>query len=153
MGQFSLADLPKLLVKSALFVGNNSGPQHLAAGLGIPTLGIHSGVVDAHEWGPLGPNAVAVRRDMSCSPCFIEQPKDCPRSLACLTELDVISVFNSCMQLLIQPTRLRPSGPSGPSSPRLGAKPAIASTGNEANCKSNALSAESKSASVRISQD
>ena len=150
MGKFSLADLPKLLVKSALFVGNNSGPQHLAAGLGIPTLGIHSGVVDAREWGPLGPNAVAVRRDMSCSPCFIEQPKDCPRGLACLTELDVISVFNSCMQLLIQPTRLQPSGRSRP---RWGAKAAVASTDNEANCKSNGLSAESKPASVSASQD
>jgi len=111
LGKISLADLPKLLARAALFVGNNSGPQHLAAGLGIPTLGIHSGVVDAHEWGPLGPNAVAVRRDMSCSPCFIEKPKDCPRMLACLTELDVGRVFSSSMQLLTRPMLYRGLGP------------------------------------------
>jgi ADP-heptose:LPS heptosyltransferase/GT2 family glycosyltransferase len=107
LGKLSLADLPKLLAKSALFVGNNSGPQHLAAGLGIPTVGIHSGVVDAREWGPLGPKAVAVRREMTCSPCFIEQPKDCPRALACLTELDVASVFNNCLQMLTRATPLQ----------------------------------------------
>ena len=150
MGKISLADLPKLLAKSALFIGNNSGPQHLAAGLGIPTLGIHSGVVDAHEWGPLGPNAVAVRREMSCSPCFIEQAKDCPRSLACLTDLDVTSIFNSCMQLLMRPTRhLR----SDRGRPHLVVKPLIASIDNEANCKSSGLSAESDSVSMTTGQN
>ncbi len=101
MGRFTLAELPKLLARAALFVGNNSGPQHLAAGLGIPTTGIHSGVVDAAEWGPIGPRAVAIRRAMSCSPCFLGFPKDCQRGIACLTELSVSNVFKACVKMLI----------------------------------------------------
>jgi ADP-heptose:LPS heptosyltransferase/GT2 family glycosyltransferase len=100
VGQLSLAELPKILARAALFVGNNSGPQHLAAGLGVPTIGIHSGVVDAREWGPSGPNGVAIRRHMSCSPCFVEHRKDCPRALACLTQLESHEVFSRCMRLL-----------------------------------------------------
>jgi ADP-heptose:LPS heptosyltransferase/GT2 family glycosyltransferase len=100
VAEFSLEELPKLLVRSALFVGNNSGPQHLAAALGIPTVGIHSGVVDATEWGPLGLNAVALRKAMVCSPCFLELPKDCNRGLACLTELSVGHVFQACIRAL-----------------------------------------------------
>jgi ADP-heptose:LPS heptosyltransferase len=100
VGKLTLAELPHVLSTAALFIGNNSGPQHLAAGLGVPTLGIHSGVVDAHEWGPLGPKAVAVRRQMSCSPCFIEHPNDCPRALACLAELDPLQVFRRCMLMM-----------------------------------------------------
>jgi ADP-heptose:LPS heptosyltransferase/GT2 family glycosyltransferase len=100
VGRLTLAELPKLLADSVLFVGNNSGPHHLAAGLGVPTVGIHSGVVDAREWGPLGPRAVAVRRDMSCSPCFIEDEKDCPRKLACLKELSVGDVYRACERML-----------------------------------------------------
>jgi ADP-heptose:LPS heptosyltransferase len=100
VGKLTLADLPQLLARAALFVGNNSGPQHLAAGLGVPTVGIHSGVVDAHEWGPAGPRSVAIRRQMSCSPCFLEKPKDCPRALACLTGLDSREVFLKCRQML-----------------------------------------------------
>lgn len=98
--RLSLDELPKLLVRSALFVGNNSGPQHVAAGLGVPTVGIHSGVVDAREWGPLGPSALAVRRDMTCSPCFLEREEDCPRQLACLNELSVADVFDACSSIL-----------------------------------------------------
>ena len=99
-GKLALSELPALLSRAALFVGNNSGPQHMAAGLGIPTVGIHSGVVDAHEWGPTGACAVAVRRHMSCSPCFIEHAKDCPRGLACLTEIDSRDVLRSCVRML-----------------------------------------------------
>ena len=100
VGALPLTDLPKLLVACELFVGNNSGPQHLAAALGVRTVGIHSGVVDAREWGPLGPRAVAIRRDMSCSPCFIESAKDCPRGLACMTQLTVADVYGICNEIL-----------------------------------------------------
>ena len=50
-GSLELALLPALLKACALFVGNDSGPKHLAASLGVPTVGVHSGVVDAREWG------------------------------------------------------------------------------------------------------
>jgi len=81
-GKIPLADLPRLLASAALYVGNNSGPKHIAAAIGIPTIGIHSGVVDATEWGPLGPAAVAIRRDMSCSPCYIATLAQCFRHYA-----------------------------------------------------------------------
>ena len=100
VGKLSLTELPKVLARAALFVGNNSGPQHLAASLGVPTIGIHSGVVDAHEWGPSGPRGVALRRQVSCSPCFVEHRKDCPRELACLTGLESGEVFTRCMRML-----------------------------------------------------
>lgn len=99
-GRLPLTQLPLLLERSALFVGNNSGPQHLAAAAGIPTIGIHSGVVDAREWGPLGPRAIAVRRDMVCSPCFLEFPEHCQRGVACLHDLPVSYVYRACLQAL-----------------------------------------------------
>ncbi len=88
MGRTQLLDLPALLSACALYVGNNSGPKHIAAALGVPTIGIHSGVVDAIEWGPLGRSAVALRRNMHCSPCYLARQEDCPRSLACLRQLE-----------------------------------------------------------------
>jgi ADP-heptose:LPS heptosyltransferase/GT2 family glycosyltransferase len=99
-GKVKLGELPALLAKCALFVGNNSGPQHIAAGLGVPTVGIHSGVVDAHEWGPMGPLAVALQRDMTCSPCYLQKPADCLRGLACLTGLLPGEVHRVCRRLL-----------------------------------------------------
>jgi len=99
-GKLKLSELPYFLANCALFVGNNSGPQHLAASLGIPAIGIHSGVVDPQEWGPLGEHAVAIKKEMTCSPCYLSKPDDCHRGLACLTQLTPGAVFSLCQRLL-----------------------------------------------------
>ena len=92
--------LPDLLQACDLFVGNNSGPHHIAAALGVPTVGVHSGVVDAIEWGPLGPFAIAIRRDMNCMPCYLDKVVDCHRGLACLRGLSPGDVYRACRPLL-----------------------------------------------------
>ncbi|HEY1795571.1 MAG TPA: glycosyltransferase family 9 protein [Stellaceae bacterium] len=100
IGDLGLAELPDFLATAALFVGNDSGPKHIAAGLGIATVGVHAGTVDAREWGPSGPYAVAIRRDMICSPCYLSDAAQCWRGLACLTELKPASVYDICNRLL-----------------------------------------------------
>jgi ADP-heptose:LPS heptosyltransferase len=99
-GKLKLPELPALLARCALFVGNNSGPKHLAAALGVPTIGVHSGVVDSNEWGPLGDNAVAIRRDMACSPCYAEKPISCPNKIACLNGLTAGAVLRQASRML-----------------------------------------------------
>ena len=99
-GLVGLADLPRILSAMDLFVGNDSGPKHLAATLGVPTVGIHSGTVDAGEWAPIGPTALTVRRDTVCSPCYLADISDCHRNLACLTGIAVGDVYRACRKLL-----------------------------------------------------
>ena len=99
-GRTSLANLPRLLKNCALYVGNDSGPKHVAAAVGIPTIGIHSGVVDPIEWGPIGPTAVALRRNMTCSPCYLAKAEDCPRALACLKFFEPALVYEAADLLL-----------------------------------------------------
>jgi ADP-heptose:LPS heptosyltransferase len=100
VGKFKLDELPYFLETCALFVGNNSGPKHMAAGLGVPTVGIHSGVVDAREWGPLGPYAVAVQRNMVCAPCYFATRDQCHRGLACLSGLTAAQITSTCRKFL-----------------------------------------------------
>ncbi|HEY7580005.1 MAG TPA: glycosyltransferase family 9 protein [Acetobacteraceae bacterium] len=100
IGKTSLQQLPALLQACALYVGNNSGPKHIAAALGVPTIGIHSGVVDAVEWGPIGRRSVAVRRNMSCSPCYLARLEDCPRGFACMNGLEPMAVLEVAELLL-----------------------------------------------------
>jgi ADP-heptose:LPS heptosyltransferase/GT2 family glycosyltransferase len=99
-GTLEFSDLVALLSASALFVGNNSGPKNLAACLGVPTVGIHSGNVDPREWGPLGRRAVAVWRHVHCSPCHFSKPEQCDRKLACLTGLRPVDVYPICKRFL-----------------------------------------------------
>ncbi len=100
IGALKLAELPYFIASCALFVGNNSGPHHIAASVGVPTVGIHSGVVDAHEWGPLGPLGLAIRKEMTCAPCYLAKLEDCHRALACLTQLSPSVVLAECKRLL-----------------------------------------------------
>jgi hypothetical protein len=72
----------------------------LAAALGVPTLGIHSAVVDAVEWGPLGTAAFALRRNVVCGPCYLEFASDCPRAMACLTGIKPRDAYAACLRLL-----------------------------------------------------
>src|SRR5207237_5624040 len=99
VGKLGLSDLPGLLTKVSLFLGNDSGPKHIAAGLGVPTVGVHAGTVDPREWGPIGVNAVAVAREMVCSPCYLTNPQDCRRGLACLRELSPETIYQACERL------------------------------------------------------
>ena len=103
VGKTPLRQLPDLLRACVLYVGNNSGPKHIAAALGVPTIGIHSGVVDAIEWGPIGRRAVALRRNMSCSPCYLARTKDCPRGFACMRGLEPGAVQAVSAILLAHP--------------------------------------------------
>ncbi len=107
-GQTALNDLPRLLSACCLYIGNDSGPKHIAAALGVATIGIHSGVVDAIEWGPVGRRAVALRRNMTCSPCYLAKAEDCPRALACLHHLEPSVVHQTATILLV-----RPASPAG----------------------------------------
>jgi ADP-heptose:LPS heptosyltransferase len=100
VGRSKLAELPAILAHSLLFVGNNSGPSHIAAGLGVPTVAVHSAIVASEEWGPLGPAALALRRDMSCAPCYIVDVDQCHRGMACLTTITPGAVHAVCERFL-----------------------------------------------------
>jgi hypothetical protein len=103
VGRTALADLTGVLRSCVLYLGNNSGPQHIAAALGVPTVGIYSGVVDAAEWGPTGRHAIALQRNMICSPCYLVKPEDCVRDMACLKRLEPAVVHGYCEMLLARP--------------------------------------------------
>ena len=64
-----LRELCGWLQKSSVAIGPDSGPMHIAAALGVPTVFLYSGTNSFEEWRPLYENAVALRHDVPCSPC------------------------------------------------------------------------------------
>ena len=109
-GEIALHDLPRFLANCTLFVGNDSGPKHIAAAVGVPTIGIHSGVVSPVEWAPLGKRAVALHRNMTCSPCYLANARDCPREIACIRLLEPALVHQMAEKFLARPL-VQASGP------------------------------------------
>ena len=59
IGRYDVPETGAVLRRAALYIGNDSGPMHLAAAAGAPVVGVF-GPTDAREYGPAGPRAVAV---------------------------------------------------------------------------------------------
>jgi len=68
-GSHSLKVTAVFLESCSLFIGNNSGPMHLAAAMKTPTLGIF-GDTDPRIHRPFGGNNAVVRKGLDCSPCY-----------------------------------------------------------------------------------
>ncbi|HEY8285643.1 MAG TPA: glycosyltransferase family 9 protein, partial [Chloroflexota bacterium] len=69
-GPAPFADRGAFLRRCALYVGNDSGPTHLAVAVSCPVVAIF-GPTDMALYGPYHARARTVRRDLACSPCFI----------------------------------------------------------------------------------
>ena len=78
-GAATLPQLCALLERCALYVGNDSGPAHLAAALGVPTVTVF-GPSAPHRTGPLARSGAAaeVSAGFACSPCRERFFKECP---------------------------------------------------------------------------
>jgi ADP-heptose:LPS heptosyltransferase len=83
-GQLSIGETGYLLSRAAGFVGNLSGPAHLSAAVGTPTVTIMSGNSLPVEWAPLG-DSLVIRAEVPCSPCH--RSVCAGYGLACLREL------------------------------------------------------------------
>ena len=68
-GELDMGELAACLEGAALVVSNDSGPMHLAAALGAPTLGLF-GPETPQMYAPLGQRAEALYRPTVCSPCI-----------------------------------------------------------------------------------
>jgi heptosyltransferase II len=95
-GKTSLGELIGVLSHLSLFLSNDSGPMHLAAALGVPTLAVF-GPTDPNETGPLGPRAKFVREPVECSPCLY---RDCPIDHRCMERIGVARVYEEAMGLV-----------------------------------------------------
>ncbi|HYV86639.1 MAG TPA: glycosyltransferase family 9 protein [Patescibacteria group bacterium] len=68
LGPLGVRELVALTSVVDLFLGNNSGPLHIATALGVPSLSL-AGPTDLRRFAPRGPAARVMTRAVSCSPC------------------------------------------------------------------------------------
>ena len=71
IGETSLRELFWMIKQARLFVGHDSGPSHVAASFGIPTLFLYSGTNRWEEWRSLEESAEFLRHPVPCSPCHL----------------------------------------------------------------------------------
>jgi ADP-heptose:LPS heptosyltransferase len=91
-------DLFALIEGCRLFIGNDSGPTHAAAALGMPLVVVW-GSSDFRAWHPRETEYEAIRLDLPCMPCpgytcaVFGEPK-------CINDISVERVLSACERLL-----------------------------------------------------
>jgi len=93
-----LRALADLLAGARLLVAADTGPAHVAAALGVPTLTLF-GPKDPAVAAPVGPRARALAAGVRCSPCAL---RHCPDP-ACMDALSVDAVERAALALLQGP--------------------------------------------------
>ena len=87
-----------LAQRAKAFVGITTGPMHVAAAVGAPTVGIFPFQTDYPErWGPRGARTAGVRATYPCRPG--ETKETCP-DYACIANLDVEGIVAAAAALI-----------------------------------------------------
>ena len=107
-GKGSIRVATAVLAEADLFVGNDAGLMHLAVSVGTPTVAIF-GLSNSDAWGPYtggapGQQAVVVKLDLPCMPCFyrghyLGTPEGCV-TRDCLAMLGVDPVAVAARRML-----------------------------------------------------
>ncbi|WP_447973287.1 putative lipopolysaccharide heptosyltransferase III [Nitrospira sp. Kam-Ns4a] len=98
-GRTTLLELVAVLKRCALFVGNDNGPMHMAAALGIPVVALF-GPSDPAVWGPRGNRAEVLYKGLDCRRCF--HPSCVRGEESCMKLISVDEVFAAATKLLGQ---------------------------------------------------
>ena len=99
-GQTTLRQLAAVLKQSACLLTNDSGPMHLAAGLGVPVLGLFTCTSPLRS-GPPGEQHQLVSTTVRCAASY---KKRCPNSgakhMRCMKDLSAELVWNAFTRLV-----------------------------------------------------
>lgn len=95
-----LGELAALFKKASLVISNDSGPAHVAAGVGtgvISIFGRNQKGLSPVRWRPLGNKAEVLHKDVGCIECLA---RDCKKGFLCLEAISVEEVFEKAEKLL-----------------------------------------------------
>lgn len=95
-GKLSLRITTALLEHAGYYLGSDGGAMHLAAIVGVPTIGLF-GPGSYHIFHPVGPNAAGVSRHFPCSPCSM---------ITCIRPHDTCMQAITVDEVLIESDRL-----------------------------------------------
>ena len=101
-GATDLETLLGVLAAASVVVTNDSGPMHMAAALGVPTVAVF-GSTDASVTSPVGEWTRLVRHDVACSPCLL---RECPIDHRCMDAVTVDEVVAAARAIV----RTTPAG-------------------------------------------
>ena len=96
-GKTTIKELCSLIGGCSLFVTNDSGPMHVAAAYGVPTVSIFGPTkhTETSQW--MNEKSIIVRHEMECAPCM---RRECPlRHHECMKSIEAAEVVEAVREL------------------------------------------------------
>jgi ADP-heptose:LPS heptosyltransferase len=102
VGKTSIPQMAALIRCSDAFIGNDSGPLHIAVALNVPAIGIFGATCPEQVIPSGGKNCIMLRKNLPCGPCYVHQPFFTPgcRDARCLSLISVSDVMHVLESLL-----------------------------------------------------
>jgi ADP-heptose:LPS heptosyltransferase len=93
-------DFDALLSFCTVFVGNDSGPSHLASLRGANVVNIFLARHNWNEWGHEN-NGYIISRRVPCAGCNVHHdPEECGKGFACIVNITPEEVFRTVMEFV-----------------------------------------------------
>ena len=99
-GKTTVAQAVAIISTADVLVTNDTGPAHIGAAVGTPTLVIF-GPTNPLTTYPFSPTAAIIRHPPECAPCML---RDCPIDHRCMTAIGAAEVFDRALALMTTPT-------------------------------------------------
>lgn len=96
IGKTTVVQTAAFIKQSHLFIGNDSGPFHIANFLNVPTI-VLFGATSPRQIVSSVNNCTIVSKNLNCSPCYLHYPGLMPgcKDARCLKEIEVEEVMNA----------------------------------------------------------
>jgi ADP-heptose:LPS heptosyltransferase len=98
-GETGVRELAGVLGRASMFICNDSGPMHIAAAMGTPTVAIF-GPSKSVETGPYGEVHRVVEKYLPCRPSCDESTCHYSRYHACMEDIEVVDVMRAVEELM-----------------------------------------------------
>lgn len=97
IGKTTIMDIIGLAKMASMCIGADTGPLHIAAAIGTPTISLF-GPSSSGRTSVYGELNKVVATTVLCSPCF---KRKCPKEFICMNMISVDDVFKVCLEQLI----------------------------------------------------
>ena len=105
----TLGVVASIFRRCSLFIGNDSGPLHIASAMDIPTLSFY-GPTNPNDWAPPDSKNTALYKKVECSPCYNHGKFPPCDHLTCLRSITIEEAWEEAKKHL-QPVQLNSALP------------------------------------------
>ena len=97
-GRLGIFGSATVLARSLAYVGNDSGPMHLAAMVGTPCVAVFSAREAKGRWNPFGTRHILLRKETECAGCMLEECEH--EANRCLTGIGADEVARAAVRAI-----------------------------------------------------